>query len=261
MPYYDITDCVHLANECLEKSALTIMDNKPDLSKNFLELSRNFLVLGKKYSKLMDNESENMTDILKNYLMDNKSGEIYFGEFDPQKDVLKKEFDSLFSVYQALGDFQWTILKNIWYHYKTNIKIKHLFGKKIRHGYFERILCDNEVILELERYYKTKTDPNGFVETTKEIDLDLGYIVLYFFNDGQHKNSYNFYGIDVEDPYMKDLKANNKLHLSLTGSEWVINKCIPFLFCNDCTVIQKLKDSLIKENKILNDFKGDEWWE
>lgn len=107
MPYYDITDCAHLASECLEKSALAIMDNKSDLSKNFLDLSRNFLVLGKKYSKLMDNESETMTDILKNYLMDNQQngGGIYFGEFDPQKDVLKKEFDSLFSMYQALGDF------------------------------------------------------------------------------------------------------------------------------------------------------------
>ena len=111
--------------------------------------------------------------------------------------------------------------------------------------------------MEIERYYKTIESASGVPEITKEIDPTRGYIVLYFFNDG-HQNHYNFYGMEIEDPYMNERKDWNKLHLSLTGSDWVIKQCIPFMFQSDPEVIEKLKESLMKQNTIMQDFSRGE---
>ena len=119
-----------------------------------------------------------------------------------------------------------------------------MFGNKISLGIFERIHEDGNVILETQFCYNPGTTV---------IDVNSGTIRLYLFQ--QLKDVYNYEGIIVEDPYVKEKKELHALDFSLTGSEWAINKCLPFLYNTDDDIFDKVKIEISKTNEILKDFK------
>lgn len=119
--------------------------------------------------------------------------------------------------------------------------------QKDKTGYFERILENQNTIMEFEFEYFPYY--NG---ETPKINPKSGKIALYFQND-LYKNHYNFMGLEIDDPYAKERR---KLNFSLTGSEWAIQDYLPHIFDNDYEVIEKIKAVTKKKNELLGDFKN-----
>ena len=119
--------------------------------------------------------------------------------------------------------------------------------QKDKTGYFERILENQNTIMEFEFEYFPYY--NG---ETPKINPKSGKIALYFQND-LYKNHYNFMGLEIDDPYAKERR---KLNFSLTGSEWAIQDYLPHIFDNDYEVIEKIKAVRKKKNELLGDFKN-----
>ena len=122
--------------------------------------------------------------------------------------------------------------------------------QKDKTGYFERILENQNTIMELEFEYFPYY--NG---ETPRINPKSGKIALYFQND-LYKNHYNFMGLEIDDPYANSTKERRKLNFSLTGSEWAIQDYLPHIFDNDYQVIEKIKAVTKKKNELLGDFKN-----
>ena len=119
--------------------------------------------------------------------------------------------------------------------------------QKDKTGYFERILKNQNTIMELEFEYFPYY--NG---ETPKINPKSGKIALYFQND-LYKDHYNFMGLEIDDP---NAKERRKLNFSLTGSEWAIQDYLPHIFDNDYEVIEKIKAVTKKKNELLGDFKN-----
>ena len=119
--------------------------------------------------------------------------------------------------------------------------------QKDKTGYFERILENQNTIMEFEFEYFPYY--NG---ETPKINPKPGKIALYFQND-LYKNHYNFMGLEIDDP---NAKERRKLNFSLTGSEWAIQDYLPHIFDNDYEVIEKIKAVTKKKNELLGDFKN-----
>lgn len=119
--------------------------------------------------------------------------------------------------------------------------------QKDKTGYFERILENQNTIMEFEFEYFPYY--NG---ETPKINPKSGKIALYFQND-LYKNHYNFMGLEIDDP---NAKERRKLNFSLTGSEWAIQDYLPHIFDNDYEVIEKIKAVTKKKNELLGDFKN-----
>lgn len=122
--------------------------------------------------------------------------------------------------------------------------------QKDKTGYFERILENQNTIMELEFEYFPYY--NG---ETPKINPKTGKIALYFQND-LYKNHYNFMGLEIDDPYANSTKEKRKLNFSLTGSEWAIQDYLPHIFDDDYEVIEKIKAVTRKKNELLGDFKN-----
>lgn len=122
--------------------------------------------------------------------------------------------------------------------------------QKDKTGYFERILENQNTIMELEFEYFPYY--NG---ETPRINPKSGKIALYFQND-LYKNHYNFMGLEIDDPYANSTKERRKLNFSLTGSEWAIQDYLPHIFDDDYEVIEKIKAVTKKKNELLGDFKN-----
>ncbi len=122
--------------------------------------------------------------------------------------------------------------------------------QKDKTGYFERILENQNTIMELEFEYFPYY--NG---ETPKINPKSGKIALYFQND-LYKNHYNFMGLEIDDPYANSTKERRKLNFSLTGSEWAIQDYLPHIFDDDYEVIEKIKAVTKKKNELLGDFKN-----
>ena len=122
--------------------------------------------------------------------------------------------------------------------------------QKDKTGYFERILENQNTIMELEFEYFPYY--NG---ETPKINPKTGSIALYFQND-LYKNHYNFMGLEIDDPYANSTKEKRKLNFSLTGSEWAIQDYLPHIFDDDYQVIEKIKAVTKKKNELLGDFKN-----
>ena len=122
--------------------------------------------------------------------------------------------------------------------------------QKDKTGYFERILENQNTIMELEFEYFPYY--NG---ETPKINPKSGKIALYFQND-LYKNHYNFMGLEIDDPYANSTKERRKLNFSLTGSEWAIQDYLPHIFDNDYEVIEKIKAVTKKKNELLGDLKN-----
>ena len=122
--------------------------------------------------------------------------------------------------------------------------------QKDQTGYFERILENQNTIMELEFEYFPYY--NG---ETPKINPKTGSIALYFQND-LYKNHYNFMGLEIDDPYANSTKEKRKLNFSLTGSEWAIQDYLPHIFDDDYQVIEKIKAVTKKKNELLGDFKN-----
>ena len=122
--------------------------------------------------------------------------------------------------------------------------------QKDKTGYFERILENQNTIMELEFEYFPYY--NG---ETPRINPKSGKIALYFQND-LYKNHYNFMGLEIDDPYATSTKERRKLNFSLTGSEWAIQDYLPHIFDDDYEVIEKIKAVTKKKNELLGDFKN-----
>ena len=138
--------------------------------------------------------------------------------------------------------------------------------QKDKTGYFERILENQNTIMEFEFEYFPYY--NG---ETPKINPKTGTIALYFQND-LYKNHYNFMGLEIDDPYANSnynfmgleiddhcansTKERRKLNFSLTGSEWAIQDYLPHIFDNDYEVIEKIKAVTKKKNELLGDFKN-----
>lgn len=123
--------------------------------------------------------------------------------------------------------------------------------QKDKTGYFERILENQNTIMELEFEYFPYY--NG---ETPKINPKTGTIALYFQND-LYKNHYNFMGFEIDDPYSIRTKERRKINFSLTGSEWAIQDYLPHIFDNDYQVIEKIKAVTRKKNDLLGDFKNE----
>lgn len=123
--------------------------------------------------------------------------------------------------------------------------------QKDKTGYFERILENQNTIMELEFEYFPYY--NG---ETPKINPKTGTIALYFQND-LYKNHYNFMGFEIDDPYSITTKERRKINFSLTGSEWAIQDYLPHIFDNDYQVIEKIKALTRKKNDLLGDFKNE----
>ena len=119
--------------------------------------------------------------------------------------------------------------------------------QKDKTGYFERILENQNTIMEFEFEYFPYY--NG--ETSK-INPKSGKIALYFQND-LYKDHYNFMGLKIDDP---NAKERRKLNFSLTGSEWAIQDYLPHIFDDDYEIIEKIKAVTKKKNELLGDFKN-----
>lgn len=122
--------------------------------------------------------------------------------------------------------------------------------QKDKTGYFERILENQNTIMELEFEYFPYY--NG---ETPKINPKTGSIALYFQND-LYKNHYNFMGLEIDDPYANSTKERRKLNFSLTGSEWAIQDYLPHIFDDDYEIIEKIKAVTKKKNELLGDFKN-----
>lgn len=122
--------------------------------------------------------------------------------------------------------------------------------QKDKTGYFERILENQNTIMELEFEYFPYY--NG---ETPRINPKSGKIALYFQND-LYKNHYNFMGLEIDDPYANSTKERRKLNFSLTGSEWAIQDYLPHIFDDDYEIIEKIKAVTKKKNELLGDFKN-----
>lgn len=122
--------------------------------------------------------------------------------------------------------------------------------QKDKTGYFERILENQNTIMELEFEYFPYY--NG---ETPKINPKSGKIALYFQND-LYKNHYNFMGLEIDDPYANSTKERRKLNFSLTGSEWAIQDYLPHIFDDDYEIIEKIKAVTKKKNELLGDFKN-----
>ena len=122
--------------------------------------------------------------------------------------------------------------------------------QKDKTGYFERILENQNTIMELEFEYFPYY--NG---ETPKINPKTGSIALYFQND-LYKNHYNFMGLEIDDPYATSTKERRKLNFSLTGSEWAIQDYLPHIFDDDYEIIEKIKAVTKKKNELLGDFKN-----
>ncbi len=122
--------------------------------------------------------------------------------------------------------------------------------QKDKTGYFERILENQNTIMELEFEYFPYY--NG---ETPRINPKSGKIALYFQND-LYKNHYNFMGLEIDDPYANSTKEKRKLNFSLTGSEWAIQDYLPHIFDDDYEIIEKIKAVTKKKNELLGDFKN-----
>lgn len=122
--------------------------------------------------------------------------------------------------------------------------------QKDKTGYFERILKNQNTIMELEFEYFPYY--NG---ETPKINPKSGKIALYFQND-LYKNHYNFMGLEIDDHCANSTKERRKLNFSLTGSEWAIQDYLPHIFDNDYEVIEKIKAVTKKKNELLGDFKN-----
>ena len=123
--------------------------------------------------------------------------------------------------------------------------------QKDKTGYFERILENQNTIMELEFEYFPYY--NG---ETPKINPKSGKIALYFQND-LYKNHYNFMGLEIDDPYVANsTKERRKLNFSLTGSEWAIQDYLPHIFDDDYEIIEKIKAVTKKKNELLGDFKN-----
>ena len=103
---FDITDCLHLSNECMDSAVTAFQNGKEALSDDYLKLSRDFAVLREKYNKIYDGDDEEFTEQLYRHLQNNSSGAFVVGDNNVQKNALIKEFNSLYARYKALGDFQ-----------------------------------------------------------------------------------------------------------------------------------------------------------
>lgn len=123
--------------------------------------------------------------------------------------------------------------------------------QKDKTGYFERILENQNTIMELEFEYFPYY--NG---EKPRINPKTGTIALYFQND-LYKNHYNFMGFEIDDPYSNTTKERRKINFSLTGSEWAIQDYLPHIFDNDYEVIEKIKAVTRKKNELLGDFKNE----
>lgn len=123
--------------------------------------------------------------------------------------------------------------------------------QKDKTGYFERILENQNTIMELEFEYFPYY--NG---ETPKINPKTGTIALYFQND-LYKNHYNFMDFEIDDPYANTTKERRKINFSLTGSEWAIQDYLPHIFDNDYQVIEKIKTVTRKKNELLGDFKNE----
>lgn len=105
-PELDITDCLHLSNECMDFSVAAMLSGKEALSDDYLKLSRDFALLREKYNKVQEDEGADFTEQLYNHLQNHSSGAFVVGDNNVQKDALVKEFNSLYARYKALGDFK-----------------------------------------------------------------------------------------------------------------------------------------------------------
>jgi hypothetical protein len=103
---YDITDCLHLSNECMDSSVAAMLSGKEALSDDYLKLSRDFALLREKYNKIHEDEGADFTEQLYRHLQTHSSGAFVVGDNNVQKDALVKEFNSLYARYKALGDFK-----------------------------------------------------------------------------------------------------------------------------------------------------------
>ena len=103
---YDITDCLHLSNECMDSAVTAMQNGKEVLSDDYLKLSRDFALLYRKYNKVYESDSEEFTEELYRHLQNNSSGAFVVGDNNVRKDALVKEFNSLYARYKALGDFK-----------------------------------------------------------------------------------------------------------------------------------------------------------
>ena len=119
--------------------------------------------------------------------------------------------------------------------------------QKDKTGYFERILENQNTIMEFEFEYFPYY--NG---ETPKINPKSGKIALYFQND-LYKDHYNFMGLEIDDP---NAKERRKLNFSLTGSEWAIQDYLPHIFDDDYEIIEKIKAVTKKKNELLGDFKN-----
>lgn len=122
--------------------------------------------------------------------------------------------------------------------------------QKDKTGYFERILENQNTIMELEFEYFPY-----YNEEKPRINPKTGTIALYFQND-LYKNHYNFMGLEIDDPYANSTKERRKLNFSLTGSEWAIQDYLPHIFDDDYEIIEKIKAVTKKKNELLGDFKN-----
>lgn len=122
--------------------------------------------------------------------------------------------------------------------------------QKDKTGYFERILENQNTIMELEFEYFPY-----FNEEKPRINPKTGKIALYFQND-LYKNHYNFMGLEIDDPYANSTKERRKLNFSLTGSEWAIQDYLPHIFDDDYEIIEKIKAVTKKKNELIGDFKN-----
>lgn len=122
--------------------------------------------------------------------------------------------------------------------------------QKDKTGYFERILENQNTIMELEFEYFPY-----YNEEKPRINPKTGKIALYFQND-LYKNHYNFMGLEIDDPYANSTKERRKLNFSLTGSEWAIQDYLPHIFDDDYEIIEKIKAVTRKKNELLGDFKN-----
>ena len=103
---YDITDCLHLSNECMDFAVSTMQKGNEALSDDYLKLARDFALLREKYHKVFEDNSEDFSEQLYQHLQNNSSGAFVVGDNTAQKDALVKEFNSLYARYKALGDFK-----------------------------------------------------------------------------------------------------------------------------------------------------------
>ena len=103
---YDITDCLHLSNECMDFAVEAMQKGNEALSDDYLKLARDFALLREKYHKVFEDNSEDFSEQLYQHLQNNSSGAFVVGDNTAQKDALVKEFNSLYARYKALGDFK-----------------------------------------------------------------------------------------------------------------------------------------------------------